>query len=163
MARCAACGETILFGGAKQGELRFCNSICLNKGQALAAAQASAAAVPEHVAQALARELHQSNCPKCKGPGPVDVHTSYWVWSALAMTRWGTQQQLKCRSCAVKSQVGNLFFSGVLGWWGLPWGLLLTPVQVGRNFIAIFTPPDPSQPSPKLLQVARVQIASQGK
>jgi hypothetical protein len=25
---------------------------------------------------------------------------------------------LKCRRCAVKSQVGNLFFSGILGWWG---------------------------------------------
>ena len=63
----------------------------------------------------------------------------------------------------MKSQVGNLLFSGVLGWWGFPWGLLFTPVQVGRNLIAIFTPPDPSQPSAKLLQVARVQIASKAR
>jgi len=70
---------------------------------------------------------------------------------------------LKCRRCAVKSQVGNLFFSGILGWWGFPWGLIFTPVQVGRNFMAIFTPPDPSQPSDKLVQAARIQLASQGK
>jgi hypothetical protein len=156
MARCATCGETILFGGVTQGNLRFCNTVCQSKGQALAAA----AVVPEHAAQARARELHQSNCPKCKGPGPVDVHTSYWVWSALALTRWGTQQQLNCRGCAIKSQFGNLLFSGVLGWWGFPWGLLFTPVQVGRNLVAIFAPPDPSQPSAKLVQVARVQIAT---
>ena len=79
MARCASCGETILFGGVTQGNLRFCNAACQSKGQVLAAA----AVVPEQAAHANARELHQSNCPKCKGPGPIDVHTSYWVWSAL--------------------------------------------------------------------------------
>jgi hypothetical protein len=156
MARCAACGETILFGGIKQGDLRFCNAACQYKGQGLAAA----AVVPEHAAQARAREIHQSNCPRCQGPGPVDVHSSYWVWSALALTRWGTQQQLNCRRCAIKSQVGNLLFSGVLGWWGFPWGLLFTPVQVGRNFVAIFLPPDRSQPSAKLVHVARIQLAN---
>jgi hypothetical protein len=159
MARCAACGETILFGGVKQGELRFCNSLCQHKGQVLVASTL----VPEHAAQTRARELHQSNCPRCQGPGPIDVHTSYWVWSAIAMTRWGSQQQLKCRRCAVKSQVGNMLFSGILGWWGFPWGLLFTPVQVGRNFLALFSPPDPSMPSDKLVQTARIQLASQGK
>ena len=148
MARCAACGETVLFGGVKQGELRFCNSLCQQNGQVLVAS----AMVPEHAAQTCARELHQSNCPRCQRPGPVDVHTSYWVWSAIAMTRWGSQQQMKCRRCAVKSQVGNLFFSGILGWWGFPWGLIFTPVQVGRNFVVLFSPPDPSQPSDKLVQ-----------
>src|SRR5262245_10529728 len=97
-----------------------------------------------------------------RGPGPVDVHSSYWVWSTLLMTRWGTSQKLGCRRCAIKSQVGNMLFSGVLGWWGFPWGFIFTPVQVGRNFVAMFTPPDPSQPSPRLLQVARLDVARTG-
>jgi hypothetical protein len=158
VAKCAACGETILFGGVKQGDLRFCNAACQLKGQSLVAA----ARVPEHAAQARARDIHNSPCPRCKGPGPVDVHSSYWVWSALALTRWGTSQQLKCRRCAIKSQVGNMLFSGALGWWGFPWGFVFTPVQVGRNLVALFTPPDPSQPSPRLLQVARIDVASRG-
>ena len=80
MARCAACGETILFGGVTQGDLRYCNTICQNKGRVIAAA----AQVPESEAKSLAHQIHQGPCPRCKGPGPVDVHTSYWAWSALA-------------------------------------------------------------------------------
>jgi hypothetical protein len=157
MNRCAVCGELILFGGVKQGNLQFCNTICQSKGQLVAAS----ARVPESEAQALARQIHQGHCPRCKGPGPVDVHTSYWVWSALALTRWGSQPQLKCRRCGIKSQLGNLAFTGLLGWWGFPWGLLWTPVQIGRNIGAIFSPPDPSQPSAKLVQIAYFQLAGQ--
>lgn len=40
---CAFCGERILFGGVKQGELRFCNAICRSKGYLATAA----AKVPE--------------------------------------------------------------------------------------------------------------------
>jgi len=157
MATCAYCGTTILFGGVKQGEFRFCNPICQGNGQILSAA----ATVPETVAQNLARQIHSGDCPRCKGPGPVDVHVSHWVWSAVAFSRWGSKQQVTCRRCAFKSQVGNLFFSAGLGWWGFPWGLVLTPVQVVRNVVAMVTPPNPSDPSPRLVQIARVQLASQ--
>jgi hypothetical protein len=157
VATCAYCGIMILFGGVKQGELRFCNTTCHGNGHILSAA----ATVPESAAQGLARQIHFGPCPRCQGPGPVDVHDSHWVWSAIALTRWGSQQHVTCRRCAFKSQAGNLVFSAGLGWWGFPWGLALTPVQVARNVIAIVYTPDPSQPSPKLLQVARVQLASQ--
>jgi hypothetical protein len=156
MARCAACGETILFGGVTQGDLRYCNAICQNKGRVIAAA----AQVPEGDAKSLAHQIHQGPCPRCKGPGPVDVHTSYWAWSALLMTRWGNQPQLKCRRCGVKSQLGNVAFTGLLGWWGFPGGLIWTPVQIGRNLRGMVAPPDPSQPSAKLMQIAYLQLAS---
>jgi hypothetical protein len=157
MSQCAVCGERILFGGIKQGNLQYCNALCQSKAQLAAAA----ATVPESEAQAFARQIHQGPCPRCKGPGPVDVHTSYWVWSGLAFTRWGSQPQLKCRGCGIKSQLGNLVFSGVLGWWGFPWGFLWTPVQVVRNIAAIVSPPDPSQPSARLVQIAHLQLAGQ--
>src|SRR5712692_9519771 len=132
MASCAYCGTTILFGGARQGELRFCNSKCQSKGGVLSVA----ARVPEGAAQNLALQIHAGLCPRCKGAGPVDVHTSYRVWSALIVTQWQSFPQVTCRRCAVKSQVGNLAFSALLGWWGFPWGLLVTPVQVVRNVVA---------------------------
>jgi hypothetical protein len=91
------------------------------------------------------------------------MHATYWVWSGLAFTRWGIQQRMVCRPCAIKIQAGNLVFSSLLGWWGFPFGLVLTPVQVIRNVMAIVSPPDPSQPSPKLVQVARVQLAAHPK
>src|SRR5262249_37505907 len=157
MASCAFCGETILFGGVTEGDLRFCNTICQSKGQVLSAA----ARVPDTAAANLARQIHMSPCPRCQGPGPVDVHTSYWGWWALVFTRWGSHQHGSCRRCALKSQSGNLALSVVLGWWGFPWGFLFTPVQVVRTAFAIVVPPNPGEPSAKLVQVARVMIASQ--
>jgi hypothetical protein len=97
------------------------------------------------------------------GPGPVDVHESHWVWSGIAFLQSGSQRHVTCRRCAFKSQVGNLVVSAALGWWGFPWGFVLTPVQVVRNVIGMMSPPDPSQPSARLVQVARVQLASQPK
>jgi hypothetical protein len=159
MASCAACGQTILFGGVQESDLRFCNSICQSKAGAVRAASA----VPETAAKALADQIRMGLCPLCKGPGPVDVHLSHWVWSAIAMTRWGSKQQLSCRRCAVKSQLGNLAFSGTLGWWGFPWGLVMTPVMVSRNLMAIFSSSERSEPSPRLVQVARMQLGAQAR
>jgi hypothetical protein len=35
MARCAYCNTVILFGGVKDGDLRFCNETCHQQGQFL--------------------------------------------------------------------------------------------------------------------------------
>jgi hypothetical protein len=60
----------------------------------------------------------------------------------------------------VKDKLGNALFSLVLGWWGLPWGLLMTPIQVGRNLVGLFFWPDPAVPSARLEQMVRMQLAS---
>jgi hypothetical protein len=36
-------------------------------------------------------KLHQSRCPKCGGPGPIDVFTSHTVWSVVIMAQWKNQ------------------------------------------------------------------------
>jgi hypothetical protein len=157
MALCSSCGQVILFGGVKEGDLRFCNVTCQQNAGAIRAA----VAVPENAARARADHIRMGLCPRCQGPGPVDVHLSHWIWSGLAFTRWGSKQLVSCRRCAVKSQVGNLIFSGLFGWWGFPHGLLLTPVMLTRNLSAIFSSTDPLEPSPRLVQLARMQLASQ--
>ena len=87
MATCATCGSTILFGGARLGEFRFCNSNCLARGRPLTIARE----IPDNIVTDLARRIHSGQCPKCQGPGPVDVHKAFSVWSAIAMTSWKTQ------------------------------------------------------------------------
>jgi hypothetical protein len=47
-----------------------------------------------------------------------------------------------------------------LGWWGFPWGLLLTPIQIGRNLYGIANPPDPSKPSAQFEKIVRMNIAA---
>ena len=47
-----------------------------------------------------------------------------------------------------------------LGWWGFPWGLLLTPIQVGRNLAGAFQAA-PASHSPDFERVVREQLARQ--
>ena len=98
-------------------------------------------------------------CPVCSGNGPIDVHTSHEVWSILLMTSWKSLPRISCRSCGVKRQLGGLFFSLFAGWWGFPWGLVMTPVQIVKNVIGLASPPDPMQPSDELLHQMRLIIA----
>lgn len=157
MASCAYCNTTILFGGRGNGGLRFCNATCEQKDAlAAVASQLPASDVAAYIAQ-----VHRGNCPKCSGPGPVDVHTSYRVWSALILTSWASRPLLGCRKCGMKQKLGDTAFSAILGWWGLPWGIIMTPVQIVRNLFSLAAPPDPSAPSPALEKILRLHLAEQ--
>jgi hypothetical protein len=105
-------------------------------------------------------EVFRGNCPKCNGLGPVDVHKVHQVWSALILTRWSSAQQVSCKSCATKSQLGGTLFSLALGWWGFPWGLVLTPVQVVRNIAEMCSGPDSAQPSQALRKLVLVNMGA---
>jgi hypothetical protein len=157
MARCDYCGSTILFGGAREGDRRFCNDRCRRSGVLLGISEQ----LPQELVQQHVREVHQGSCPRCKGKGPVDVHTSHRVWSAVYLTSWSSRPQLCCRSCGIKRELGDAAFSFVLGWWGFPWGLIMTPVQVVRNLRGVFGGPDPSQPSAQLEKFVRMSMAAQ--
>src|SRR5690242_2649580 len=98
MAKCAYCGSTIIIGGVKAGDQRFCNNKCQQGAYILSAARQ----VPPEVLERKVEEIFRGNCPKCKALGPVDVHKYYQVWSMLVLTRWTTNQQISCRSCAIK-------------------------------------------------------------
>src|SRR5512140_3815075 len=125
MAKCDYCASTIIFGGKTDANGRFCNDKCRGRGALLAISrQLPATAIQEQV-----WKVHQGACPKCGGVGPVDVHVSHKVWSALVVTSWSSTPQISCRPCGQKSQLAGAGFSLFLGWWGFPWGLVMTPVQ----------------------------------
>jgi hypothetical protein len=155
MARCDYCGTNILFGGVKDEGLRFCNQTCHQHGYLLAIADQ----VPEDLMARHLNEAHQGNCPKCNGPGPIDVHTSHVVWSALVMTSWSSRPQVCCRKCGIKSKLGGTAISGVAGWWGFPWGVIITPIQVLRNLFGLFVSPDPEIPSKQLETIVKMNLA----
>lgn len=155
MARCAYCGTVILFGGVRDGNLRFCSKECHQQGYALTIAPE----IPEDVIEQLALETHQGFCPQCGGRGPVDVHMSHRVYSVLVYTKWSSRANLCCRSCGLKRQIADAVFSLFFGWWS-SWGLVLTPVQVIRNFTSAIRPPDEMRPSQRLREFLRIRIAS---
>jgi hypothetical protein len=157
MATCGGCDTTILFGGVRDGDQRFCNNDCHHRGYLLAVANQ----IPEGIVREQADRVYRGMCPKCQGPGPVDVHTSYRVWSAVLLTSWQNTPEISCRRCGAKAQVGNALFSLVLGWWGFPWGLLMTPVQITRNIVALSKSPQHSAASPELTRFVSMNLAGE--
>jgi len=157
MAKCEFCGTAILFGGVDDNGLKFCTPQCHQKGRLVMLSQQ----VPQNIVDEQVRKVHQGLCPKCNGNGPVDVHVSYRVYSALVMTRWSSHPAVSCASCGRRSQLGGAAFSLLLGWWGIPWGLVFTPVQIGRNIVEMFKERDPLKPSPQLEKAVRMVIAMQ--
>ena len=155
MATCAYCRTTILFGGVRDKDLRFCNEECHQNGYPLVVAKE----IPQAMVDQHAGEIHRGLCPKCNGRGPIDVHTSYRVYSLILYTSWSSRPNLCCRSCGVKTQLGDAFLSLLLGWWGFPWGFIMTPVQITRNIGGALTGPDEIRPSEKLQQLVRVILA----
>ena len=154
---CATCGAVILFGGEKLNGRRYCNARCLEAGRVTQAAER----VPDAWAAEAVEALHAGPCPNCNGPGPVDVHVAHSAWSALVMTSWSSKPQVCCQRCGRNAKLKAIAFTGVFGWWGFPWGLIATPVQIGRNVFELMTGPDPSAPSAKLEEVARLGVAHQ--
>jgi hypothetical protein len=146
VARCGYCGATIIFGGTRLGEKRLCDAKCARAVQL----ETLARSIPQDVVERRTEEIWRGACPKCGGLAPVDAHKSYHVWSALCLTRWTTKLHVSCHSCAVKRQFGSIAFSLLFGWWGFPWGFILTPVQIGRNLSAMRRTPDSSRPSDEL-------------
>lgn len=155
MARCDYCGTSILFGGVKQDDLRFCNESCRQQGVLLAVADQ----IPDYVISEQIADLHQGACPKCGGPGPVDIHTSYVVFSILVVTSWRSRPHVCCRSCGIKAQLSGTLLSGAFGWWGFPWGIIFTPVQIFRNVVGMLSAPDPAVPSAQLERIVTLRLA----
>ena len=156
MASCTYCDSFILFGGKTDHTGRYCNAKCQQAGNLVALS----GQVPRQELERMMEELYRANCPRCGGPGPIDVHKAHQVWSALLLTSWSSKPELSCKSCATKRQLGAMAFSGVLGWWGFPWGLVLTPVQLVRNVGEMAGGPKPGVPSPLLQKFVRIQAGA---
>ena len=155
MAVCSYCGTSFMWGGKRDGNFRFCNDRCHHSGVLLSI---SDRVPPEIVSEQIAA-VHRGPCPKCNGPGPIEVYNSYRVWSALVLTSWRTQPHVCCRSCATRRQLGDATFSLFLGWWGVPWGLLITPMQIARNIGGLMSRPDPGTATPQLEKLVKLSLA----
>ena len=155
MARCGHCNSVIVFGGARQGRARFCNTNCRKKN-----AQKNQIPVSDRQLESVTHEVHAGPCSLCLGDGPVDVHNVHSIWSLVWFTKWKTKPVVGCRSCGRKSQVQGIVFSSLLGWWGFPWGAIVTPIQIVRNLVGMARPPHPEHPSEDLYEYLRDELTS---
>jgi hypothetical protein len=155
MPSCDYCNRFIIFGGVRQGGSRYCGRACQQKAQASLGSQFD----PDEVAQ-LVQRVHEGRCPVCNGEGPIDVQLSHEVWSAMVLTRWVSRSRLACHRCGNKARTKAILSSAVLGWWGIPWGLIVTPMQIFRNISGIMSGP-PTAPSPQMRNIVVKRLGAQ--
>ena len=156
MPQCDYCGKTILISRLHEGDRVFCSEQC-KEGAAILAASRK---LPDDLIRKKVGEVHHGKCPLCHRSGPVDVHISHRVFSAVFATSWGSRSHICCRSCGIRNQLGDAAFCLLFGWWGIPWGVLGTPIQIGRNLVAAAKGPDPAGPSPELEKRVRLEVAT---
>jgi hypothetical protein len=157
MRRCHACNFWIPLGGIEDGEYHYCCDTCVEDGPVFPLARQ----LPQADVRLKALRIHGGRCSHCQGPGPVEVRTSYRVWSVVVLTHWSSRYQISCRWCGVKAQLRGIAYSGLLGWWALPLGPLVTPVQIVRNLLGMLFAPDNQAPSRELVRQASLQLAQE--
>jgi hypothetical protein len=57
------------------------------------------------------------------------------------------------------TSIGDATFSLLLGWWGIPWGLLVTPVQIARNIGGLMRRRDETGPTKQLEKLVKLSLA----
>ncbi|MBB3226805.1 hypothetical protein FHW69_001406 [Luteibacter sp. Sphag1AF] len=155
MSECSNCGKTMLFARHTIEGRRYCSGDCAQAHPILVVADR----IPVHVLQQYVEKWRNGPCPRCKRvTGSVDVYSQHRVHSFLLMTQWSSRRAVSCRSCGRKSQLAGLAYSGLLGWWGVPWGLIVTPIQVTRNLFGALRG-EPMRPTLAFEAVVRRQLA----
>lgn len=156
MAKCTHCGKFII-GGKKQGQLRFCNDRCYQRGFLAAVADQAA---PGVVAARL-REIREEACPLCGGPGPIDICTSHTAWSAIVIVSWKDHPRLSCGRCGTVSIWRGIVFTFFLGWWNFPFGPVITPWQLMNGFKSLKRLPSSRGPSAELQLMVKLRVAQE--
>jgi hypothetical protein len=152
--QCDRCGAAIGRVEKWDGPLRFCSVECLRAGPVGGLAIQVSAVEVEQAAWA----IRQAPCPCCHEHRPVDLYESYRIWSVLVFTTWHTRVTTCCSPCAQARRKRDAIFSALFGWWGFPFGIIWTPVQVFRNIRALIRHEESPRPSRQFLAALSAQL-----
>lgn len=156
MATCATCGNFILWGGVRQNGRRYCGKKCFSNDEYGRLADR----IPDQVVKLAAKQIRNEPCPVCnRRGGEIEFRKSYKAISYLIMTSWGSYPIISCPPCHRKKVLGDFILTLLFGWWGFPWGIIMTPVQLFRNISAFSTDTNTSEPSQELCSAVRTMLA----
>jgi hypothetical protein len=158
MATCKTCGKSIIAGGIKDHGYRFCSRMC---HQRKAPYLSKLAEISEAAVDAEVEKLRTGRCPRCRSVGHVDEHQSVFVYSMILITRFGQRRHMCCAKCALKSQALDTLGTATLGWWGIPFGVIGTPVGIVMNLAHMGVTLRRKKPSKRLREFARDRLARQ--
>ncbi|EAY70823.1 hypothetical protein BDAG_03630 [Burkholderia dolosa AU0158] len=153
---CSHCGRTFLIGGRSIDGRRYCGPACAHAHPIVVEAER----LPDATVRQYVDDCRYGPCPICRRDDrPVDVHASHRVVSLLFVTRWATRRHVCCRRCGRRKQALALLASAAFGWWGLPWGIVLTPIQLARNALGLAAR-DPDVATQQFEQLLRRKLAA---
>jgi hypothetical protein len=154
---CDFCGSSARFSALIDEGQRFCSKACLRNARLLEVSED----ISNEDIHAHAFRIKNGACPECQqSESKTEVRRYYRVWSAIVLTQWTNRTHICCHSCGRKTNFGSLVFCTLFGWWGLPWGLIMTPAQILANITEMFRPKANPTPSDELLQAARIDLAA---
>ncbi|WP_426208965.1 hypothetical protein [Massilia sp. TWP1-3-3] len=153
---CDYCGNSAkkkpLFDQGQQ----FCSADCLH------AARISEAAVDLSAGQIGARALAMRSgaCPDCgSSESVIEIRYHYRVVSALYFTSYQRKSRFCCVACGRKQNFKSFLFTFFLGWWGVPFGLIMTPTYLIANLGELREQRSGGEPSEDLVRLAKFQLA----
>ena len=87
--------------------------------------------------ESYAGRLRELACPLCGSKEQkLNGTIAHTIMSFLVITSYKTESVIACPPCLDKKNDSALMSSALLGWWGIPWGLLKTPTYIYRNIKA---------------------------
>lgn len=156
-AECDFCGNSAMSKPVIDSGQRFCRPRCLH------AARISEAAVDlaEADITAVAQAIQDGLCPSCRQTGSlVEVRHYHRVMSFGVFTRYTKSSKLCCLECGRTENLKSFALTFLLGWWGMPFGILLTPTYLVANIGEMFERRRRGELSEGLVREARYQLAA---
>jgi hypothetical protein len=78
--------------------------------------------------------LRNQPCPICNSINqPLNATISATVMSFVIITNYSKELKIACPTCLDKQNNNAMLKSAMLGWWGLPWGIIRTPQALILN------------------------------
>lgn len=157
MLSCDLCDATILWGGVKNANTRYCDAKCANAAAYLRTVRE---AIPPHVLASEIAAVHNAPCPRCTRPARIDYYHVHSIWSLIILTKISRTQVRCCRRCARKHQAFQHLGSMLVGWWSIPFGPIATLIQIARN-IAELSKRESPEPSRRLVNEVISKLGQQ--
>jgi len=86
---------------------------------------------------AYSNQLRDLACPICKSnSNKLNGTTTHKVKSFILFSSYDVETIIACPTCLNKKNNDAMISTVLLGWWGIPWGLINTPRYLLRNFNA---------------------------
>ncbi|MBI3713798.1 MAG: hypothetical protein HY253_12680 [Burkholderiales bacterium] len=153
---CDYCSNSARYKPTFDSGQRFCSKKCLH------AARISEAAVDltKTEIEQMAEKIRSGVCPVCNEiSSPVEVRFHHTVTSFIVLTRYTKRSSVCCVNCGRKENWKAFVSTFLLGWWGFPWGVFMTPTYLIANLGEMFEGRKVGEPSEDLLREAKFRLA----